>query len=59
MARLEPDLSAADAKLARAREHLDTMQRAAPLIIKKEPTHAIRFSEVDPQTGWCSITLVP
>ena len=53
------DLEAADAKLARAREQLDAMQREAPIIVKKEPSHAVRFSEVDPETGWCSITLLP
>jgi hypothetical protein len=53
------DLDAADAKLARAREHADTLQRETVEAVKEEPTHAVRFSEVDPQTGWCSITLVP
>jgi hypothetical protein len=48
MGRLELDLSAADAKLERAREHLNTMQCEAPIIVKKETTHAVRFSEVDP-----------
>ncbi len=53
------DLEAADAKLARAREHAATLQRETVEAVKEEPTHAIRFSDVDPQTGWCSITLVP
>jgi len=53
------DLAAADAKLARAREHADTLQRETVEAVKKDPTHAVRFSEVDPQTGWCEIALVP
>jgi hypothetical protein len=56
---LNLDLTACDAKLARARENLDTLQREAKASITKEATHAVRFSAVDPQTGWCSISLLP
>jgi hypothetical protein len=56
---LDLDLTAANSKLARAREHADTLQRETVEAIKKEPTHAVRVSEVDPQTGWCDIALVP
>lgn len=53
------DLSSCNAKLARARENADTLKRETTASVKKEATHAVRFSEVDPQTGWCSISLVP
>jgi hypothetical protein len=53
------DLSSCDAKLARARENADTLKRETTASVKKEATHAVRFSQVDPQTGWCVISLVP
>ncbi len=53
------DLSPCEAKLARARENADTLKREALARIKQEAAQAVRFSEVDPQTGWCSISLVP
>jgi hypothetical protein len=53
------DLSSCDAKLARARENADTLKRETVASVKKEATHAVRFSQVDPQTGWCSLSLVP
>ena len=53
------DLRSAQAKLARAREHLDALQRETVAGVKQESPYAIRPSEVDPQTGWCSISLVP
>lgn len=56
---LDLDLSPSEAKLARAREHLKALERETTAGIKEEDTYAIRFSEVDPQTGWCSITVVP
>jgi len=56
---LELDLSSCHAKLARAREHLDSLQRETTAGIKQESPYAIRVSEVDPKTGWCSISIVP
>jgi len=56
---LNLDLTACDAKLARARENLATLLTEAKASVTKEATHAVRFSTVDPQTGWCSISLVP
>jgi hypothetical protein len=53
------DLAPSRAKLARAREHLDTLQRETTAGVKQDSPYAVRFSQVDPQTGWCSITLVP
>jgi len=53
------DLRTCDAKLARARQNADTLKRETTASVKKEATHAVRFSQVDPQTGWCSISLVP
>ncbi len=56
---LSLDLGPSRAKLARARENADTLKRETTAAVKQEATHAVRFSEVDPQTGWCSISLVP
>jgi hypothetical protein len=53
------DLSSSDAKLARAREHLEVLKSEIPASIEDAGPYSIRFSEVDPQTGWCSIFLVP
>jgi hypothetical protein len=53
------DLTSCDVKLARALENLDTLESEARLSLTKEATHAVRFSPVDAQTGWCSISLVP
>lgn len=54
------DLSSCDAKLARARENARALERETRTHIgKQEATHAVRFSPVDPQTGWCAISLVP
>lgn len=59
MVPVELDLTAAQAKLARAREHLKTLQRETTAGVGDSNAYAARFSQVDPQTGWCSITLVP
>lgn len=56
---LDLDLAASKAKLARAREHLKALERDTAVRVKQKATHAVRFSPVDPQSGWCSITLVP
>lgn len=53
------DLRACDAKLARARKTADTLKRETTARVKEEATHAVRFSQVDPQTGWCTMTLIP
>jgi hypothetical protein len=53
------DLAPSKAKLARAREHLKALERDTAARVKQKATHAVRFSPVDPQTGWCSISLVP
>jgi hypothetical protein len=53
------NLEAARAKLARAREHVDALERETTVGVKEEAAYAVRFSEVDPQTGWCSVDLVP
>lgn len=38
---------------------VNTLKREATVGVEKEATYAVRFSEVDPQTGWCSVDLVP
>jgi hypothetical protein len=53
------DLASANAKLARAREHVKTLERETTAGIGESDAYAVRFSEVDPQTGWCSITFIP
>lgn len=53
------DLGPSYAKLARAREHLDALKRETTGDISDESPYTVRFSEVDPQTGWCSVSLVP
>jgi hypothetical protein len=53
------DLGSCAAKLARAREHARTLERETVARVEQQATHAVRFSEVDPQTGWCSMSLVP
>lgn len=56
---LDLDLSPSRAKLARAREHLDALEREVPADLAKEGPYALRFSQVDPQTGWCDVSIVP
>jgi hypothetical protein len=57
---LDLDLGSCDAKIARAREHLHSLQRETRAhVAAQEATHAVRFSPVDPETGWCEITLIP
>jgi hypothetical protein len=59
MMTLDLDLGPSKAKLARAREHAEALKREATKRIGQETTHAVEFSPIDPQTGWCSITLIP
>jgi len=56
---LNLDLGSCDAKLARARENARALERETATCVREETSHAVRFSPVDPQTGWCSISLVP
>ena len=53
------DLSSSDAKIARAREHLAVLAREVPDDLAEDAPYALRFSEVDPRTGWCEVFLVP
>ncbi len=59
MARIRLDLTSSKAKLARAREHLEALQREVAVVLYEDPPYAVRFSEIDPQSGWCSIDIVP
>jgi hypothetical protein len=56
---LDLDLGPSKAKLARAREHAETLKAETVDGVKQEASHAVRFSSVDPQTGWCDIAMVP
>jgi hypothetical protein len=49
------DLSASDAKVARARVHLETLRREIPIAIAQRNPYTARFSEIDPNSGWCSV----
>jgi len=51
------NLSASDAKVARAYVHLKTLQREIPLAVAQRKPYVPRFSEVDPDSGWCSVFL--
>jgi hypothetical protein len=53
------DLGPSEAKLARAREHAETLEAETTEGVEQEATHAVRFSPVDPETGWCEITMIP
>lgn len=53
------DLAASAAKVARAFEHLAVLEREIPESVMDRGPYAIRFSAVDPGTGWCSMSLVP
>src|ERR1035438_3957568 len=53
------DLSPSAAKLARAKDHLEALERELPAEVEKNGPYAVRFSPVDPATGWCEVSLVP
>jgi hypothetical protein len=53
------DLSASDGKLAHARKHQDLLESEVPAELAQGGPYAIRFSTVDPNTGWCDVFLVP
>lgn len=53
------DLSASRAKVTRAREQFRVLERELPAHVAKHHPYAVRFSKVDPQTGWCEVWLVP
>lgn len=53
------DLSASDGKLARARQHQKLLESEVPAELAQNGPYAIRFSSVDPQTGWCDVLLIP
>ena len=51
------DLSASDAKVTRARVHLETLQREIPAAIARRKPYTPRLSEIDPDSGWCTLFL--
>ena len=53
------DFSSSEAKVERAFEHPKTLQRELPAGYKKSGPYAVRFTPVDPQTGWSEMVLVP
>jgi hypothetical protein len=56
---LNLDLSSSEAKVDRAFEHLEALEREAPAEYEKDGPYSVRFSQVDPETGWCEVFLVP
>ena len=59
MAPLALDLGPSKAKLARAREHAETLVREAREGIGQQATHTVRITPVDPESGWHKIAIVP
>lgn len=53
------DFNSSEAKVERAFEHLKTLQRELPAEYRKRGPYSVRFTPVDPQTGWCEMVLVP
>ncbi len=53
------NLSASEGKLAHARKHQDSLESEVPAELAQDGPYAIRFSSVDPNTGWCDVFLVP
>jgi hypothetical protein len=51
------DLSASDAKVARAHVHLKTLQREIPLAVAQRKPYTLRSSGIDPKDGWCTLFL--
>jgi hypothetical protein len=59
MSLLHLDLASSKAKVAGARKHLDFLKRELPKYLREHGPYSLRFSPVDPQTGWCELWLVP
>lgn len=55
------DLSSSRAKLARAVQHIEILERELPADVSTAGSgpYSIRFSQVDPQTGWCDVLIAP
>lgn len=53
------DLASSDAKIDRAFEHLETLETDVRAAWAESGPYSVRFSEVDPETGWCEVSLVP
>jgi hypothetical protein len=51
------DLSASDAKIARARVHLETLQREIPVAVTQRKPYTLRSGGIDPSSGWCTFFL--
>ncbi len=56
---LHLDLSASKAKLDRAIHHVEALENRIPTAFGDQDAYGIRCSEVDPETGWCEVFLVP
>ncbi len=53
------NLSQSDAKLARARLHLDALKGETDRVLKERNPYAIRTSPIHVKSGWCSVLLTP
>jgi len=56
---LNLDLSASDAKIARARVHLDELERKTRRVVQDSHPYTIRHTEIDPEAGLCEVFLRP
>lgn len=56
---LRLDLIASEAKLERAIHHVETLTSQIPTAFGDHDAYGIRFSDIDPITGWCDVFLVP
>jgi hypothetical protein len=54
---LSLNLSASDAKVARARVHLETLQQEIPVAIARRKPYTPRLSGINPNSGWCTLFL--
>lgn len=49
------DVSASEAKIARARVHFEALKTESAAVIQQHNPYTLRISDVDQQTGWCSL----
>jgi hypothetical protein len=56
---LDLDLSSSDAKIARAREHFESIKFEFARAANDRQPYGIRISQIDPDSGWFSVFLTP
>ncbi|HUZ85433.1 MAG TPA: hypothetical protein VNF26_00615 [Candidatus Baltobacterales bacterium] len=53
------NLSSCDAKLARARLHLDALKRETDRVLNERNPYTIHIGPIHVKSGWCSVLLTP